>query len=529
MQLHLPMDFLRLLINKDVRPDSFSRRRNWDEYFFVFNPLFPCALSVVFGVCLAHVFPAVSSVILLAAAVVLLVGCFLLRHVPHISTGIILLLFALSGFLLLQMERRSFQIDYPSRLVISQAMITSEPARHGKVVMCDMVFVRGALCGSKVRTSIFGEYSCRAGDVVVMKSHLKVPQDFASEGKFKTSYTTYLKSRGVVAQTFVLPHNIQSCSESEITLPFHLQVWRRALQFRSRLLQVFVEYKADFITQGYLSAVLLGSRTQLSSRIRDDYSKSGVSHVLALSGMHLGILYGLFSLFLFRRKNVVCQLLLLSAIWCYVLMVGFPVSAVRAAMMLSVCTLVQLAGRRGLTLNTLSFSALVMVLFHPYCVFDVGFQLSYLSVGFITMFSPPLYRFITPWRLGRIRGYSWLSGMVAVSLAAQLGTFPLVLYYFGSFSFVFLLSNVVVLPLTTLVLSLGVAVLLPGIFGWYFPWLFRLLSFFVHSQNSVVSWLSSLPFSSLQGVQVSLLGTAVMYIVLFVLIVLIVFLSRRMA
>lgn len=522
------MDFLGLLIDKNIRPDYFSRRRNWDEYFFVLNPLFPCTLAVVCGVGLSHVFPAVPSAFLFSAAATLSIVFFLLRRVPLLSTCIVLLLFALLGFLRLQMEYRSFQIEFPARPVITHAMITSKPSQHGKVMMCDMVFVKGPLCGKKVRTSIFGKaVPCQAGDVVLMKSRLEVPKNFSSNGKFKTDYTTYMKSRGFVARTFVLPHHIQPCTEAEIDLPFHLEVYRRALLFRSTLLRVFTEYQPDLITQGYLSAVLLGSRAQLSSQLRDDYSKSGVSHILALSGMHLGIIYGLFALFLFRKRNVVGQLFLLSIIWFYVLTVGFPVSALRAAMMLSVCTIVHLMGRQGLTLNTLSFSALIMLLVHPYCFFDIGFQLSYLSVCFITMFYQPIYRFISPWHLRRIRGCSWLLGMIAVSLAAQLGTFPLVLYYFGSFSFVFLLSNIVVVPLTTVVLSLGIVVLLLGVSGLYIPHLFRLLSFIVNSQNSVVSWLSSLPFSSLQGVQISLFETAILYFIIFMVATLFVFLSRR--
>ena len=332
-----------------------------------------------------------------------------------------------------------------------------------------------------------------------------------------------------MAQTFVLPQYIRLCADAEVTLPLYLRLYRMALLTRSRLLHVFAAYRSDLITQGYLSAVLLGVRTHLSSQLRDEYSRSGVSHVLALSGMHLGIIYGLFSLFMLRKRSVFGQLLLLSMIWFYVLMVGFPISALRAAIMLSVCTLIHLMGRQGLTLNTLSFSALVMVLVHPYCVFDIGFQLSYLSVCFITMFFQPIFSLITPWYIGRIRICSWLLGIVAVSVAAQLGTFPLVLYYFGSFSFVFLLSNIIVVPLTTLVLSLGLVVLLLGLFDLYLPWLFQLLSFFVKSQNSVVSWLSSLPFSSLHDIQLTLLETAFLYFIVFSFIALFTFLSRRIA
>lgn len=523
------MDILSLLINKDIRPSYSSRRRNWDEYFFSLNPLFPCASALVSGVFMAHVFPEVSAAFLILSMAVLLCLFLLLHRVPVLATGIVLLLFALLGALRLHFERSTFQIEFPPQPVISYAMITSEPAQHGKVVMCDMVFVKDPLRGKKIRASILGKPSYRIGDVVVINSRMNIPKNFPSNGKYKTDYTTYLKNRGIVAQTFVLPQYIRLCADAEVTLPLYLRLYRMALLTRSRLLHVFAAYRSDIITQGYLSAVLLGVRTHLSSQLRDEYSRSGVSHVLALSGMHLGIIYGLFSLFMLRKRSVFGQLLLLSMIWFYVLMVGFPISALRAAIMLSVCTLIHLMGRQGLTLNTLSFSALVMVLVHPYCVFDIGFQLSYLSVCFITMFFQPIFSLITPWYIGRIRICSWLLGIVAVSVAAQLGTFPLVLYYFGSFSFVFLLSNIIVVPLTTLVLSLGLVVLLLGLFDLYLPWLFQLLSFFVKSQNSVVSWLSSLPFSSLHDIQLTLLETAFLYFIVFSLIALFTFLSRRIA
>jgi competence protein ComEC len=153
-------------------------------------------------------------------------------------------------------------------------------------------------------------------------------------------------------------------------------------------------------------------------------------------------------------------LLSLVLVWGYVVLVGMPSSAVRAAVMLSVCTVFMLFRRRSVSLNTLSFAAILMLVVRPLNLFDIGFQLSFAAV-FAIMIWMPLFDSLVTWSSSAwwSRPLRVLYGLLAVSLAAQLGTAPLVAYYFGRFSCYFMLTNLVAIPLAYLILLLMLLVL----------------------------------------------------------------------
>ena len=211
------------------------------------------------------------------------------------------------------------------------------------------------------------------------------------------------------------------------------------------------------------AALLLGQRQLLERSTRQAYSQVGASHLLALSGMHLGILYGLLYLILLRwsrhgpwRWHLLPPALLL--IWGYALLTGLPLSLVRASVMLTVFTVGTLAERHQPPIHQLALSALVILMCSPRALFDIGFQLSFLSVFFIILI-------FMPWRqyLHGVPGH-WLWEILAVSLAAWLGTAPLATYYFHTLPLTGFLLNTVLIPLTTVIIYLGLFTLfLPAI------------------------------------------------------------------
>ena len=207
------------------------------------------------------------------------------------------------------------------------------------------------------------------------------------------------------------------------------------------------------------AALLLGQRQLLQRNTRQAYSQVGASHLLALSGMHLGILYGLLYMLLLRwsrhgpwRWHVLPPALLL--IWGYALLTGLSLSLVRASIMLSVFTVGTLAERRQPPIHLLALSALVILMCSPHALFDIGFQLSFLAVLFIIL----IY---TPWQqyLYDLPGH-WLWEVLGVSLAAWLGTAPLATYYFHTLPLTGFLLNPVLIPLTTAIIYLGLSTLL---------------------------------------------------------------------
>ena len=182
-------------------------------------------------------------------------------------------------------------------------------------------------------------------------------------------------------------------------------------------------------------------------------------------------------------------------------------SVVRAAIMLSVYALLSLGHRDKMSVNTLAFTAIVMLLVHPLSLFDVGFQLSFMAVFSILLWYPLFEGLIPQPYLMSHRLVKWLWTMLAVSCAAQLGTAPLVAYYFGRFSTLFLITNLVVIPTATLILYLALLVLIA-------PSLAYLLNNIVTFLNTFLERMTALPCASIEGLHPSVLQTIMVYVVI---------------
>lgn len=203
-----------------------------------------------------------------------------------------------------------------------------------------------------------------------------------------------------------------------------------------------------------IAAMALGDKSALDSNTRNSYSISGASHILAVSGLHIGIIFQLFIFLLGGRKYSVYTIILsLISIWTYVFLIGLPASAVRSAIMLSAYSLSLAFHRTGLPLNTLASAYILILFISPLYLFELSFQLSFLAVASILLFFSPLYSLL-PIRSRFIR---WAWGLLCVSLAAQIGTLPVIVYTFGRISCYSLLTNYIAIPAATLILYLGAA------------------------------------------------------------------------
>ena len=264
----------------------------------------------------------------------------------------------------------------------------------------------------------------------------------------------------------------------------------------------------------------LGDKSALTKDVREVYSVTGASHVLALSGLHLGIIYSLLSLFVFRNRwQVISQVLLVLSIWAFVFLVGMTTSVVRSAMMLSVYALLSLGRRDRMSVNTLAFTALVVLMVSPMSLFDVGFQLSYMAVLAILLLMPLMESLVSREYLMSHHCLKWVYGMTGVSLAAQIGVAPLIAYYFGRFSTFFLLTNFIVIPAATLILYLSLVVIAV-------PTLAFILLYVVSVLNAVLAWVATIPGASIEGLHPTILQTAMIYVIIAAVYLLIVRLRR---
>lgn len=304
----------------------------------------------------------------------------------------------------------------------------------------------------------------------------------------------------------VIEMNMQKAGEGEASRIERTQQY--FLHQRSLLLERLETAGLSDDRYAVVAAMALGDRSALTKELKETYSKTGASHVLALSGLHLGIIYALLSMLVVgRRWQMITQVATVLSIWAFVFLTGMSASVVRSAVMLTVYALLALGHRQKMSVNTLAFTAIVMLLVTPKALFDVGFQMSFMAVFSILLFVPLFYRPFSAEYLMTHRAVSWLWGIVAVSVAAQIGVAPLIAYYFGRFSCYFLLTNFIVIPAATLILYLALGTLL-------IPSLGVVLASMVGLLNTTLLYIATIPGATIEGLHPSVGLTVAIYGVL---------------
>ena len=268
-----------------------------------------------------------------------------------------------------------------------------------------------------------------------------------------------------------------------------------------------------------IAAMAMGDKSALSQETKEAYSISGTSHILAVSGLHIGIIFQLIILLLGgKRRSKLTIILSTTIVWAYVIFIGFPASAVRAATMLSIYSMVLLSLRPDPTLNTLALAYIIMVLVNPFNIFDIGFQMSFLAVGSILLFYPLFFCLLSS-HSNIIRAI-W--GLFCVSLAAQIGTLPLIVFYFGRISCYSLITSFIAIPAATLILYLCVLLfilspltyisfLASSIEG-LMQLVMNVLTSITQFINTAFRLTSMLPGASIEHVHLSLLQLAILYV-----------------
>ncbi|MGN1236607.1 MAG: ComEC/Rec2 family competence protein, partial [Bacteroidaceae bacterium] len=268
----------------------------------------------------------------------------------------------------------------------------------------------------------------------------------------------WLRRRGVEGMAFVA-RQAEMVSEPEADafrsgLSPLVRLKIKALCVRHELLGRFDTFERDTMRRSVLAAISLGDKTMLDKSLKSRFADAGVSHVLALSGLHLGIIM-MFLLFVFRPLRMfdfaqwALPLVSVVFLWLFVLLTGCGVSVVRSAFMLSCVLLLGMRGDGFSSINNVVLAALVILLFSPPSLFDISFLLSFLTVGML-VFLMPYYR-ESSWRLSWGR-FAFVADFVYVSVVAWAVSAPLVACVFGRVSLYFLLGNVVAVPCAWLIL-----------------------------------------------------------------------------
>ncbi len=467
-------------------------------------PLLPFTVSLMVGIIVG--FTLKPSFPLWPLPVISVLPAFFLGRYAILQTlSLELTTFLLGMTLATQQWQSTHHFTYDNRTLRLQAIVASEPSERANSVFTEVLLPHGE---RKLRC--YFEKSERSrrlkpGDGLLLQTRIRP----CGGERGPDYYRRYMERNGYSGKCYV---NARSWKPQHVALSSLPRLERNRIIFlslRHRLLERYRLMGAEHDSYGVLAAMTLGDKSALTRELRDVYSITGAGHVLALSGLHLGILYLLLSHILLtrRRHRIWSQALLVAAIWAFVMLVGMPVSVVRSAIMVSLFAIFSVGHRPAASVNLLCLAAFLILSLNPYALFDVGFQLSFMAMASILTLLPivaPRERSATGlW--GRLR--QAVVGCTVLSLAVQVGVAPLIAYYFGRFPTYFLLTNLIVLPAAYLILCGTLLMLLIPTIGPLVVWL-------VGQMNQLLSMMSRLPYSSIDGLHPSPAQIVVWYLLI---------------
>lgn len=455
-----------------------------------------------------------------------LIGEFLLSRKPYAQSLLLLAAVFLVGIALADKANRQEAFPFNGKGPMTyEAVVTAEPQVRGKTLLCDLALVSiGGRPLDKainvkahiLRDTMTGDWrGIRLGTGIEARSAMEPLRNY-HKGNF--DYARWLHCHGFRTNTFIYVTEWRMARVSLKPMTVMERLRLKAMGVRQRLVVRLNLGDDERQQSAIVSAMVLGCKQGLDRDTKEAFSISGASHVLALSGLHLSIIYFILTLLMGRRRKRrwLTQTVILLSLWLYVLLVGMASSIVRSAIMLSIYSVCLVGGREKSSVNTLCLAAICLTVANPLCVWDLGFQLSFLAVLSIVALYRPINRLLpNGGALTDIRAIDGLLkavwSVMSVSLASQVGTAPLVAYYFGRFSCYFLLTNLIVVPCATIIIYCAIAVLLTSFLPAVNHVLLIVLGWVSSVLSTAVGHIADLPGASIEGIKVNAMETGCAY------------------
>jgi competence protein ComEC len=267
---------------------------------------------------------------------------------------------------------------------------------------------------------------------------------------------------------------------------------------------------------GVVNALILGQRQHLTSELQQSYIGAGAIHILAISGLHIGIILLILTsvfkpLHYFKHGKLTASILIVIILWMYAIIAGLSASVVRAVAMFTAIAIAMYVNRPSNVYKNLVISMFFLLLFNPYYFFEVGFQLSYLAVFSIVWIQPKIYNLWKPklWLLDNI----WQ--LLTVSAAAQIGVLPLSLYYFHQFPGLFFVSNLVIIPGLGIILTAGIVIMALSVLQIAPQFMVDAYIFIIMQMNNFIEWIADQEIFIIQQISMSLLLMVALYAFMF--------------
>ncbi|MBK0383020.1 ComEC/Rec2 family competence protein [Pedobacter sp. SD-b] len=420
------------------------------------------SISILFDIAPNNLFPLGWLILILVS-----IGFGLLnKKKPHyfgsyIFGTLVYVLMILSGIIICNQHKEIYRSNHFSKIGAKYltAYLLEEPKIKGDIARFNVSVTQNIQDKRIIRTQgklllamrfdSTKKIDLHYGDMLLLKAKYKETEPAYNPAEF--NYKRFLSFQQVYHQTFINQKETKKLGEHQGNL-----IREFALKFRERQILKFDAYLKDTAIRAVASTLILGYRAELNKDTLETYTKTGTMHVLSVSGMHVGIVVVLL-VFAFsflnktKRGRLLSTITIIAIIWFYALITGFAPSIERAAIMVTFIMLAKARSVKANIFNVIAITAFIILITDPFALINVGFQLSFIAVAGIIYLQPLIYDFYNT--TNKLLDVIWK--VISVSIAAQISTAPISLYYFHQFPIYFIISNVFIFLPAILIMYFG--------------------------------------------------------------------------
>lgn len=328
------------------------------------------------------------------------------------------------------------------------------------------------------------------------------------------NYKNYLHRKSIHHQLYLSNSELLILQNKKHTLFGYASLLRERINTNLKL----YHFKDDELA--IINALILGQRQDISKEIYSSYAQAGAIHILAISGLHIGIILILLNRFFkpieyLKNGKIIKIFLIVFLLWSFAIVAGLSASVVRAVTMFTVIAIAMNLKRPTNIYNTLAISIFVLLLVKPSFLFDVGFQLSYLAVLGIVVIQPMIYKIWRPKQ--KVINFFW--NIFTVTIAAQIGIVPVSLYYFHQFPGLFFISNLVIIPALGFILGFGIIIILLSLLSTMPLFVANLYGDIISLMNMFISWISNQEEFLFKNITFGIAYVIISYLLIMVLVI----------
>jgi len=421
----------------------------------------------------------------------------------------IILTFFILGIFITYIQGTSSRLqNFINKNVIVEGIVikgrNEENGLNKYIILADNINLdnKSYIVKEKLVLTIVGETNIKVGERITFNGILEEPKKNTNPKMF--NYKLHLLSHKIHTTSIIKDYSILKIESQE--LPWYLRV---KLMFMEKVDKTFDDY-LSIENSLLMKSIVLGDYSYLDGNIAEKYRELGLSHIMAISGLHIGII----SMFLIRLMGYagldrrINYSITILVIWIYGYFVDFPPSVIRSNIMFTILFCSKITAEKFDSINTLLFSMFVVLIWNPFWLFNIGFQLSFMVTLSIIILTPAIKNKFYPYKNSIINS---LSGIIA----AQLGSLPIIAYYFNTISLVSIFANLVVVPVLSLCLILSFLLIFLSVISEVLASsLGIILNFLLYIQNIVTDFIQSLPFVSMKVVSPKFINILLYYFII---------------